>query len=81
MMHQPLDEDNLASNTVRLVSGAVWDFIQYIRNRPDPMIVGKDYPDAKLYGEFAQWAHMRRIRTDMVDVTLWMDLSKSGVLE
>jgi hypothetical protein len=79
MNNQPSPIESEA--TVRLVSGAVWNFVNHLASRGQPLIVGAAYSRERLEAEFQNWAAEHKLRLDNVDVKLWLNLSDTGALD
>lgn len=57
-----------ASATQGFVLGAVFDFVMHCNRRPNPMVVGGEYPRDTLINEFEVWAEERKIGISKIDL-------------
>jgi hypothetical protein len=63
-----------------LFTACLMDFLFHLMARPEPMIVGSNYPRDKLVREFERWAGLRNLNTSNCDMELWNNLWKSKLL-
>lgn len=64
--------------TAPFITGAVIDFLLFIAERENPLIVGRDYPRDKLVEAFNTWAKLRDIDISTVDVETWRNACRQG---
>ena len=55
----------------RLVAGCLADFLIYLTNLPEPVIVGGNYPRDRLILAFQNWAKDRNFNIDQADISVW----------
>lgn len=49
------------------------DFMLHLMNRPNPLVIGADYPRAKLVEEFEKWAASRKLPPHYIDMKSFND--------
>ncbi len=69
------------TDTRNLMAACVVDFASHLASRPNPLIVGRDYPPDKLAEEFKIWAASRLFNTSEGDGAAWENLWQSGLLQ
>lgn len=47
--------------------GAVYDFALHLMARPQPLVVGGNYPRDAITSEFERWAKDRNLNLDQID--------------
>jgi hypothetical protein len=72
-----MEKDNQARV---LISGGFLDFLTYLSDIENPMIVGRGYPKTRLLESFHKWAQDRNFYTSDANVKLWRHACSEGLL-
>jgi hypothetical protein len=61
-----------------LIAGGFADFIAYLTLNPNPIVVGKGYPDVKIIEIFKEWCASIDFDITEVNVHMWREACKHG---
>ena len=61
-----------------LISGGFADFLVYLTELPQPIVVGADYPQKKLLEAFKAWAAVIDFDTTNADISIWREACRQG---
>ena len=51
-----------------VILAAVLDFTLHLMNRPNPLVLGANYPRKTVIEEFEKWAATRKLKTHFIDM-------------
>lgn len=67
--------------TRTLLAACVFDFMKHLASRPNPLVLGREYPDDQLISEFKIWAASRNFNISELDFHSWENLWQSEMLQ
>ena len=63
------------------ITAALCDFVSYLAELPDPIIIGKDYSREKLLRQFGNWCKKRNIVGLTPEAEFWLALCQRGYMD
>lgn len=70
------------NNDIRaIVAGSHADFLVYLTALADPIVVGDQYPRARILAAFTAWAKTRDFDTEDANVSKWREICNDGLMK